>query len=185
MYFTACIRRVGEGTVFSLSVHLDGQYTISLMGGYPIQGPDRGYPILLTGVPPSQVWMGGGTPSCRWGRVPHLRSGWEGTGPMCLPGVPHLHPIIIPLVPDLFRSYPIKFWWRVPPFSPNGWYHIKEWMGYPSFGIEWDTLIRTWWRYPPPARTRWGYFPGNGWHFDRLCCGWYAFCGFRQDFLVL
>ena len=73
--FTARIRRMREGTVFSLfiSSHLAG-------GGDPIPGLG-GYlmPGLDGGGTPSQVWMGGYPIPGLDGRVPHPRSGWEGT----------------------------------------------------------------------------------------------------------
>ena len=70
--FTARIRRMREGNIFSLFVssHLD-------RGG-------GGYPIQLRGVPPSQVWTRGGlphpadrggTPFPGLGRVPHPADG--------------------------------------------------------------------------------------------------------------
>ena len=100
--FTARIRRMTGGYIFSLSTLLGGGYPISgLGGGYPIPGLGRGVPHLrsgwgvphprsgwwgVPGVPPDQVWMVGGT----WGTpsnqvwmmgvpgVPPTRSGWWG-----------------------------------------------------------------------------------------------------------
>ena len=64
---------MGEGTVFSLSVHISGE------GGTPSQVWVGGYPIsgLGRGGTPSQVWVGG---------VPHLRSG----GYLMSGGIPHV-----------------------------------------------------------------------------------------------
>ena len=61
-FITARIRRMGEGTVFSLFVS-------SHLGG---------------GVPPPQVWLGGGTPSQVWtGGVPGVppQPGLDGVPP--------------------------------------------------------------------------------------------------------
>ena len=86
MVITARIRRMGEGTVFSLSVH-----TSIGGGGYPIQGLDgaRGYPIPdLDGWGTlSQVQMGGGLPlpRSRWGN-PHPSRSRRGGGSYPLPG---------------------------------------------------------------------------------------------------
>ena len=63
--FTARIRRMREGNSFSLCVS-------SLL--------DRGHPIQLMGVPPSQVWMGG---------VPHPT---DGGYPLPRSGLGVLHP---------------------------------------------------------------------------------------------
>ena len=68
LLITARIRRMGEGTVFSLSVHtskMGGGYSVLPMGWrYPIPGQDWGYPNSgpRWGVPPSQVRRRG-TPS--------------------------------------------------------------------------------------------------------------------------
>ena len=78
--FTARIRRMGEGTVFSLSVHtstgggvpdlaLDGRGTRSSLGwgGYPIQPWMGGYPI--------QPWTGGYPPPPVKGKIFDTRFG--------------------------------------------------------------------------------------------------------------
>ena len=106
---TTRIRRMGEGTVFSLFVspHLDGGYPIpdldqgvphprSRQGGYPVQliggypHPARltgGYPIQgLDRGTPSQVWMKGVCPLARtgWGTPPGQH--WMGVPPRASTG---------------------------------------------------------------------------------------------------
>ena len=124
-------------------------------------------------------------------------------------GVPHLDPIILPLVSCPFLGgYPIQSW--------TDGYPVKEWMGYlhPVNCFIWyggTSLLGLDRRIPPPPNQDWiGYFSsrqnwmevpyppsgldgvdiptppsGTGWHLVRLCRGWYASCGFPQeDFLV-
>ena len=57
---TTCIWRMREGNIFTLCVspHIDG-----------------GFPVLLMGGTPSQVWMGG-TPSYVWTGTALSRTGW-------------------------------------------------------------------------------------------------------------
>ena len=77
---TACIQRMTEGNVFTLSI-ISGGYPISGLdgeGGYPIPDLDQGYPIpgLDRGDTPSQVWTRGGTPSQVWiGGIPYPAGG--------------------------------------------------------------------------------------------------------------
>ena len=87
LLFTARIRRMGEGNIFSLFSLAGGTPSQVWVGGYPISGLGRG-------GTPSQVWVGGypvqglgrgGTPSQVGGGIPHLRS--EGT-PSQVGGVP-------------------------------------------------------------------------------------------------
>ena len=110
--FTARIRRMGEGNIFSLFTLVGGgevphlrsevgggvphlrsevggvPHLRSEVGGYPISGLGRGYPISGLGGYPSL----GGTP-CLGGTqclgVPHVRGEYPMSG-----GVPHLRPPI-------------------------------------------------------------------------------------------
>ena len=81
--FTARIWRMGEGTVFSFSVHTaTGEYPIPCpIGGHPIPGPGGGYPIPgqgWGGHTPSQVQAGGGgTPSQVQVGIPPIMTGWD------------------------------------------------------------------------------------------------------------
>ena len=83
--FTACIRRMGKGNIFSLCSHLDGRYPhldlgrlppSEVQGVPPFPGPGRRYPFPGPdrGVPPSQVQVGG-TPFPGPGRGVPYRSG--------------------------------------------------------------------------------------------------------------
>ena len=135
---TARIRRMGEGTVFSLvfSPHLIG-------GGR--------YPSQVGGTTPSQVWLGEeGTPvrsrgvphpSSSWG-VPHPRFGWGDTPSQVWMG-----------------RYPItRSGWGTPPDLERGTripgmgYPFRTGMGYPP---------RHGMGYPPRPGT--GYPPDLGW----------------------
>ena len=117
--------------------------------------------------------------------VPHLH-------PISLPlvpcpfwGVPHLHPIILPLVPCPFWGVP--HWLVLGPFLrvPQSWCWVPQSQeGLPMVGY-------------PPARSRWGTPPGLGYpssevkmghpthqdrlFLDRLCHGLYSSCGFQQE----
>ena len=127
---TACIRRMREGNIFSLS---------TLAGG----GGGRGTPSQIWGDTPSQVWMVGRG-------VPHPRSGWWGGGfPIPSPGwgggvypIPGLDGGRVPRVtPPPARSgwwgvpHPRSGWWGVPPLpglDGGGGY-----VGYPPPGQVW------------------------------------------------
>ena len=114
--FTARIRRMGEGNIFTLCVNphfdLEGGGGVphprsGLGGWYQIPGLDRG-------GTPSQVWPGG-VPHPRsglWG-VPLSRTGW-GTPPSGLDGV----------TLSARTGYPPKDWTGYPPLG-------QDWMGYP------------------------------------------------------
>ena len=85
MFITARIRRMTEGTVFTL-------FTISMGGTL------------------SQVVMGG-TPSCWWG-YPNPRSGWGGT--LGYPH-PRLDGVLPPIKDWMGHPLPIKDWMGYPP----------------------------------------------------------------------
>ena len=146
--FTARIRRMEEGTVFSLFVssHLDI--------GVPQPGVDGwgGYP--------GQVWMVGGYParSRWWGRVP--QPGLDGRGyPSQVWMVGGRYPSQIWMV----GGYPGQVWmvggtWGTTPLARSGWGNPPhhDWMGYPSWldevpptMTEWGTP-HNWMGYPPP-----------------------------------
>ena len=76
------------------------------------------------------------------------------------PGVPHLHPIILPLVPCPFQGNPS------PPHNTST--GSISFLGVPHL----HPLIL------PPGYPR---LSGTGWHLDRLCRGRYAWCGFPQE----
>ena len=173
--FTARIRRMGEGTVFSLFVssHLDPggggvpQPGLDVGGGYPSQvwvvggvpqpGLDGGGGVPQSGLDggeggyPSQVWMvEGSTPARSWWGGTLARSWWLGgyPGQVLMVGV-------VPR-PGLdgggYPRYPLarSGWWGVPGVPP---YHV--WMGYPLTG--WGTPMTGWSTPPtPPAMTGWG-----------------------------
>ena len=72
------------------------------MRGYSIPGPGRGYLIQLIGGIPSQVWIGGATPS----QVLPSQD-WMG----------------YPLGQDCMGVPPVRTGWSIPP--------TQDWMGYP------------------------------------------------------
>ena len=105
--FTACIRRMGEGNIFSL-------FTLAGRRGYPV-------PCLrVGGGNPSQVWVG--VPCIRfgWWMVPHPRSGWGVPHPKSGQGPPH------PRSEWGYYGYPLarSGWWGVLRYP-------HDWMGYP------------------------------------------------------
>ena len=169
---TARIRRMREGTVFSLSVHtsIGGgvPHPRSGRGGYPIPGQDRGllhtrsewrgYPILLMGgegIPISGLDLGvphpadGGYPSkIRTGGYPILLTGGTPSNIRTggFPGVP-----------------PIETGW-----GTLGYPHL-DWMGYLHLGLDgvppsagWGTPIETGWDVPP-SRTGLGTPQSRSW----------------------
>ena len=129
----------------------DGGGTLSqVQMGVPHPRSGWGYPILLTGGYPLQVWMGG-TPSS-WQGVPpskmrmgvphsadrgypHPRSGWGGNlgyppSKTRLDGVPP-HPRLDALLPPSWGTPPSRTGWGTP---------TQDWMVYP----------------PPQSKTGWG-----------------------------
>ena len=161
---TARIRRMGEGTIFTLCVspHLDwggvpqprsglGKVPHPRSGwGVPIPGLDRGSmssqvcmgDTSISGLDPSQVWTGG-APSQVWMGVPHPRSG-QGMG------VPHPRSA-------LNLGYP-----------PG-----QDWMGYPPPGPGLDGV-------PPPK-------PSDRAALESTCyaAGGMPLAFTQEDFLVL
>ena len=98
------------------------------------------YHCAITLLPPACVCSGGGA------------------------GLPHLHPIILPLVPCPFQG--------VPQSQMGGGTPVQD--GYP--------LARSGWGTPQDRMGK----PLASLRLDRLCCGRYASCGFPQeDFLVV
>ena len=167
---TARIRRMGEGTVFSLFVspHLrGGGYPISGLGGggvYPISGLGRGYPIpgLAGGVPHPRSGQGG-TPSqvCSGGTP------WDGVPPDLRWATPQTWDGVPP--PDLGWGTPCQVWgvppgtWdRVPPPNLGRGTPPKPGMGYPP-DLGWGNPPGPGTGYPPSniASTCYGYAAGG------------------------
>ena len=157
--FTARIRRMGEGTVFSLFVssHLGGVPQSGLGGGvphpksgqglYPIPGLAGGYPIpgLGEGVPHRVPPRPGTGYPPRPGMGYPLDLGW-GT-PQTWHGVP----------PRPGMGYPPQTWDGVPPgpgmgYPPDlGWVPPQTWDGVPPQDLRWGTPPDLGWGSPPPT----------------------------------
>ena len=134
---TARIRRMGEGTVFNLSVHT----SIGRGGGGFV-------PIWLADgeggreVIPSQVWMGEGYPIPGLDGVPYPRSKWGVPHPMSRQGVPHHRSIFgVP--------HPRSRW-------GGGVPHLRSGQGYPHprSGRGYSSPHREWMGVPPPQIRR-------------------------------
>ena len=133
--FTARIRRMGEGNIFTLCVspHLD------VGGGTPARsGWWGGGTLVRSGWwgYPSQVWMMGGTlaRSGWWGGYPRSEVG----GTPGLKGVPHPRSEVGVPWPGLDEGYPIPGmrWWIPHPRSEVGVPHPKSGVGGPWPGLD-------------------------------------------------
>ena len=169
LFITARIRRMGEGTVFSLFVssHLGGGIPQSGLGGVPHPKSGQGVPHPRSGWGegyPSQVWpggypipglgRGGGTPSQVW-----MREGYP---------------------PDqVWMGYP-QTWDGVPPGPGMGYPPDLGWGTFPGPGMGY--LPWTWDGYHPgpemgyPLEPGMGYTPNLGHSEHLLHGGQYASC---------
>ena len=156
-FITACIRRMTEGNVFTLSTISGGgvSHPRSRQGvpypadwGYSIPGLDEGYPF--PGLDPISGLDGGGTPSQVWmGGVLHPRSGWGGYS---IPGLDGgvLHPRSGWGVPHLRSGWG---WHPIP--GLDGGYTI---LGQPPLSAGWGTP------HPGPRSGQGGTPTGTAWH---------------------
>ena len=140
--FTARIRRMGEGNIFTLCVspHPEEYPHQVLMGGTPIL-PTRGYPILTDrGYP---ILPNRDTPCFPTGGTPSFLAG----------GYPILLDKGIPIRTGWGTSNPHQDWiGRVPPTIPPG---LDGGTPHPLSGLDRGTpLIGTGWEYLPVGRLR-------------------------------
>ena len=137
LLFTARIRRMTEGNVFTLSTISGGG------GGYPVSGLHwgGGTPFQVwTECTPSQVWMGGTSSQV-----------WTGVYPILLTGVGWGTPS------QVQTGGTPSCWWGVPQGTP-----IQDWIGYPP-GLRLDGVppIQGWMGYPPPQSKAGCYVAGG------------------------
>ena len=192
LLITARIRRMGEGTVFGLSVHTstgrEGGYPsqIWMVGGGVLQpgldgGGGGGYPgqVWMVGGILARSWLGGGYPSQVWmveGVGTTARSWWWGGG-VLQPGLDGGgYPGQVLMVEggtqgnQLARS---GWWWGVPQPGLDGGGYLGYplarsgwWGGYPSqvLMVRGTPARSGWWEGGTLARSWWwGGTPARSW----------------------